>query len=126
MEEVYYQQGNITVTNTRFIVGSKTYAMRNITSVTPIKINPSRSTPIFLTIVGVIAAMIDIDIEPFNSRVIGIIMVIIGLLWTFSLRPKYAVHLTTSGGEVQALEHRDWPYISAIVAALNQSIMSHA
>lgn len=40
-ERTFFDRGNVTVTDSRFIVGSQTYAMRGITSVKGIEITPS-------------------------------------------------------------------------------------
>ena len=40
-EKIFYQDKNVTVTQSRFVVDGKTYAMRNISSVTNFKIKKS-------------------------------------------------------------------------------------
>ena len=125
MENVFFQQAHVTVTNSRFIVGNQTYAMRNITSVQPVKYNPQRSGPITLIIVGFLTILIGFGKSSVGGTLCGLALLALGIFWWSRQRPTYGVLLTTSGGEVRALQHRDWPFIENIVTALNQSIISH-
>jgi hypothetical protein len=58
-EQTFFKQGQVTVTNTRFIVGSQTYAMRNITSVQAMRNPAKRKHPIELLLFGVVVAGLD-------------------------------------------------------------------
>ena len=125
MEHVYFQQAQVTVTNSRFIVGNQTYAMRNITSVKPVKYNPSRGGPVTVIIIGLLAILIGFGGSSAGSTILGLMLLGLGIFWWVRQRPTFGVFLATSGGEVRALQHRDWPFIESIVTAINQSIISH-
>ena len=51
-ETTYYQDGSITVTNARAVLGSKTYAMANITSVSMGEIPANRTVGIVIAVIG--------------------------------------------------------------------------
>jgi hypothetical protein len=58
--------------------------------------------------------------------IIGLPVLAIGILGCIVAKASYAVILTTSGGEVIAYSSMDANYISKIVNALNQSIISNS
>ena len=60
-EKLLYQNGVITVTQSRYIVGDKTFAMRNISSVQLGVISPNWSPGILLTGLGVCLLFIEQD-----------------------------------------------------------------
>jgi hypothetical protein len=141
MEQTFFEDQNVTVTASRFIDGSQTYVVRNITSVDVAYIPPSRSIPIFLFLVGVVPIAIEhyaskelnnfitstgSIISAYNWNLIGIAVVAFALLWLILQSNRYIIVLRTSGGEVEALESTKRKHIESVVSALNQSIISHA
>lgn len=126
MEQVYFQQAEVTVTNTRFVVGSQTYAMRNVTSVNIVRYDPSRGGPIALIIIGLLVTIVGFAGLSAWLGVVGLVPIGLAILWFVRQKATFGVVLTTSGGEIRAIEHGDWPLIENIVNALNESIMSHA
>lgn len=125
MEHVFFEQSNITVTNTRFIVGAQTYAIRNITSVKPVKYAPQRGGPVGFLLLSAVIALVAFLSGAYAVGVISLVLVGLCVFWLTRQRYTFGVVLTTSGGEVRAVENSDWPFIQDIVAALNESIMSH-
>ncbi len=51
-ENQFYHDGVVTVTQSRFVTQSKTYAMRNISSVHIFEIQKSRVGPIIMILLG--------------------------------------------------------------------------
>jgi len=51
-EIIFYQDGDVTVTRSRFITNPKTYAMRNISSVHIFEIVKSKAFPVLVAIIG--------------------------------------------------------------------------
>lgn len=125
-EHIFFQQGTVTVSKTRFIVGSQTYAMRNITSVKPVTYPPSRGAPIFLLLVGMLTAVVAFPRGSYGFGIFGLLLLGFAIFVLVRQRPTFGVFLTTSGGEIRAIQSRNWPFIQSVVAALNESIMSHA
>lgn len=124
MERPIFQQENVTVTKTRFIVGSQTYAVRNITSVRPIKVPPPQAGATVVTLCGpLVGIMIYISLGLLWGCVIGFILFAIGI-WMFTKqRPSYGVLLTTSSGELRALVDPRLPFILGIVDGINEAIV---
>ncbi|MFA1591936.1 DUF6232 family protein [Serratia nevei] len=55
MEETeFFRNGNVLITNARFIVGSSTYAMTGVTSVKKTSVTPSRAGAIILIVIGIL------------------------------------------------------------------------
>lgn len=124
-EEVLHQAGEVQVTSSRFIVGSTTYAIANVSSVRANRKDPSLVAPGCIGIVGAF-----IMLAAVGARGGGIAAYLVGgaavvglaILIAKSLKPTFSVVLVTTGGEVQALSSQDWPYIHAIVEAINNAL----
>lgn len=116
-EKNFYQDNNVTVTQSRYIAGSKTYAMRNISSVSIFKIDKSRTGAILFLVMGILLLI------PEGKRVFGGILAIIGGIWLYSIKDEYAVRISTNAGEANSLVSKDQAYIQKIVNALNDAII---
>ena len=123
-ERVFFQETEITVTNARFVVGSQTFAMRNITSVRAEKVEAKLEHPGYLMLVGVVIALIGFFGAGIPVGVIGIAMLAGGIYWAWNQDGTFAVVLTTSAGEVSAYQSNDRQLIAGIVKALNDSIVA--
>ncbi|MAB38696.1 MAG: QacE [Aequorivita sp.] len=116
-EKMFYQDSTVTVTQSRYIAGSKTYAMRNISSVSLFKIDKSRTGAILLLIVGILLLFFE------GIRVVGVILAILGGIWLFSIKDEYSVRISTNAGEANSLVSKDQAYIQKVVNALNDAII---
>jgi hypothetical protein len=116
-EIVFLEQTEVTVTNTRFIVASKTYAMAGVTSVGYISDPPKRGWPLAIGLIGGVC-MLDPDI-----RLLGFIALLIAGLWLLAVKGEYAVVLTSASGEVEAVRSHDEQEIEEIVNAIEKSIV---
>ncbi|MEK7207774.1 MAG: DUF6232 family protein [Pseudomonadota bacterium] len=115
-EKTFFSDGGITVTNTRFIVPSQTYAMSGITSVKNSHESPKRSYPIICGVLGLVFLP--------GALVVGLIIAGVAIVWWLGQKTQYHVVLTTSGGEVKALSTVDGALISKVVQALNDAIVA--
>ncbi|MEO8143084.1 MAG: DUF6232 family protein [Betaproteobacteria bacterium] len=123
-EHVFFQEAEIIVTNARFVVGSQTFAMRNITSVRAEKVEEKFEYPGYLMLLGVVIALIGFASAGIPVGIIGIAMSAGGIYWAWNQDSAYAVVLTTSGGEVSAHQSNDRQLIAGIVKGLNDSIVA--
>lgn len=116
-ETQFYQDGTVTVTQSRFVTQSKTYAMRNISSVHIFEIEKNRVTPIIMILIGLPFL--------FSGDVfwIGLIIITLGILWLFTIKNEYAVRISTNAGEANSIISKDRIYIQKIVDALNDAII---
>jgi hypothetical protein len=124
-EQIFYNQDGIMVTNSRFIVHGQTYTMSGITSV---KINKTCLTDRNITIAVIILAIMIISPIILCEMEMPILIIALGALapnaGILLFRHKWVIVLTTSSGEVKALENRDKGVISEIVNALNSAIIA--
>ena len=119
-EKTFFQHEDVKVTNARFMVGSQTFSMSNITSVKAMAQSPQRGWPVALLVVG--AMML-----AFGTRDIwgfAIAFVAVGAIWLFTQKSMYHVMLTTAGGETSALSSKQKEYIQKVVQALNDAIVA--
>ncbi len=123
-ETTFFQSGEITVTNARLMVGAQTFAMRGITSVQGVETQASYTGAALLILVGV-ALAIGGFASAIGLAVVGVLLAAGGIWLCFRQKPTYAVVLRTAGGEVTAYQSKDRDYISQVIQALNDSIISH-
>lgn len=116
-EITFYQDLNVTVTPSRYITNSKTYAMRNISSVHPFEIVKSKTLPFILIAVGLLFALIE------DARIIGFILLAVGFITLFLIENEFAVRISTNSGEVNSIVSKDKNYVQKIVDALNNAII---
>lgn len=117
-ERTFFEQGDVKVTNARFISNGQTYAMRNVTSVKPFEQKPPRA-------LGVIVALIGLGIM-FASPFFGLLVLAAGLAVLFLMKPIYHVLLATSSGETRALKTKDRNYVNQVIQAINDAMVHRA
>lgn len=130
-ETQIYNHNDIQITNLRAVIGSKTYAIANITSVDNEIVPPNGFLPIGMIIVGVIAMIIGVSSytnnwSPDNNPaavVIGLLVVASGWGIIKTSKPSYLVKITTAAGEARAFTSDDEKEINNIVEALNKAII---
>lgn len=115
-EKTFFTDGGVTVTNARFIVPSQTYAMSGITSVKTSQELPKRLYPIICGVLGLALLM--------SSTGFAVLLIAVAAVWWFGQKTEYHVLLTTSSGEAKALSSDNGDFISKVVQALNESIVS--
>ncbi len=118
-EKSFFNQGNVSVSNSRFIVNGQTYAMNGVTSVKTARKDPSRAGPIILGMLG-LGSLVGGEA---SSLIIGLIIIGLAILWWIKQKPELTVVLNSSSGEAQALTSKDVDYINKIIEALNNSIV---
>lgn len=115
-EKVFYQDHNVTVTQARFVSDSKTYAMRNISSVSIRKIDRSIKGEIILIILGVILLATQVWL-------VGIAAVVIAVILLFTRKDSFSVRINSNSGEADGLISKDREMIEKVVHALNEAIV---
>lgn len=114
-EKTFFEYDDVKVTNTRFITGSQTYAMSNVTSVKAFEQRPNR-------IWGVAALLIGLLITS-ESPPVGILLMAAAAFYLYKQKTLYHVMLATSGGETSALKTYQSRYLMKVVSALNEAIV---
>ena len=116
-EKTFYKDNNVTVTQSRYIADSKTYAMRNISSVSIYTVEASYKLEIFLLLVGVIMLIGE------STRILGGLLAVVSVVLIVMKKSEYAVRISTNAGEANSLTSKDKEYIEKIVNALNDAII---
>lgn len=116
-ETTFYQDSLVTVTQSRYVTQSKTYAMRNISSVHVFEIVKSKGKAIALIIFGLFFL--------FSKDIfwIGLILIALGIVWFVYIKNEYAVRISTNSGEADSTISKNKEYIQKIVSALNEAII---
>lgn len=124
-EAALLQEGNITVTPTRFMVSGETFAIRNITSVRlQAEHNMAAAVAAGVTILSVVGSC---WIGSITNAQFGFILFAAGIIAAFVLLFKigpssWQVVIATAGGERPAFVTRDMGFAVRIAEALNQAI----
>lgn len=115
-EKMFFNQGNVSVSNARFIVNGQTYAMNGVTSVKQAARHPSRLGPIVAGIIGLLLL--------FNAAVgWGLAFLAVAVVWWVTQKSEWIVVLQSSSGETKALTSTEKPFIDGVINALNESIV---
>jgi len=124
-EKTYFSDDAITVTSSRAVIGGKTYAMANITSVSKAKRPPNTSGATVLVVLG--ALMFLCAFAGTNTGLFvglpGVVLAAIGVVMFMRATPDFIVRLGSASGEANALVHKDEAYIQQIVAAVSAAIV---
>jgi hypothetical protein len=116
-ETTFYQDASVTVTQSRYVTDSKTYTIRNISSVHVFEIVKSKKLPIALIILGCFLLLTA------DTRIFGAFLIALGVLLLFTIKNEFAVRISTNSGEANSLVSKDKTYIQNIVNALNEAII---
>ncbi len=118
-ERTFLQDSNVHVTNSRFTAAGKTFAMRNISSVSAHHYPKSKIPAIFLMIVGIGITFSGGT----NALIIGIFILGLAILWFRSIKDRYSVRINSNSGEADGLTSTDREYIYSVVNAVNEAII---
>lgn len=116
-ETTFYQDAQILVTQSRYVTDTKTYAMRNISSVHVFEIVKSKTVQVILIAIGFLLIFND------NLRIIGFLLLAGSIASFLLIKSEYAVRISTNSGEANSLISKDKIYIQRIVNALNDAII---
>ncbi|KGT87026.1 QacE [Erwinia typographi] len=119
-EKEFYSNGKVSITNSRFLVGSTTYAMNGVTSVKRGERPPSKAVPAIIVLTGLIMIF---AASTLMFKGIGVLLIVLGIMWIKSLKTEYVVFLNSASGESQALTSTDKNYIDKVINSLNEAII---
>lgn len=130
-ETVLYEDPRVKITSARAVIEGKTYPIANLASVGMTTQNPSGCLPGGLILVGIASLLIGLSTlfdsrawdNNYNALVFGILMLVGGIAAQRASKPTYILSLSTSAGEIKALQSADQPYIQKLTDALNQAIV---
>ena len=121
------KEGSVKITNLRAIIGMKTYAISNITSVNMRVIEPKMFIPVFFTVnMGICSVLIAISNMEAYAQCLqtGLYAGIAGiLLFLISRKTKYSAHIKSAAGELRILEASDRDHVERVVKAIHEAIL---
>lgn len=118
MDERYFYQGtSVSVTQSKFVAGGKTYPISTITSAIVRVVKPSKVFPLAVILAGPVLYLLNIPI----IIVIVCILAGIGLLF-YPKKKRYTVQITVAGKQTGGLTSSDRAYIQIVVDAINTAI----
>lgn len=124
-DQVFLEDGNVTVTRTRFQVGADMYPVAGLTAVSTLKL-PKNYMPAIVCFIGAALALLSglsslgrIDVVPWAAflgfTLLAIVFVVIS-------KAKWAVSIATAGGQRNAIISEDRAFVEKVVKALTQAI----
>ncbi|MXV14317.1 DUF6232 family protein [Hufsiella ginkgonis] len=116
-ETTFYQDTTVVVTQSRFKTGSKTYAMRNISSVHVFEIKKSRTAPVLLVVAGLLMLLSE------DARGLGAVLLVAGIILLLVIKNEFAVRISTNSGEANSIVSKNREYVQGIVDALSDAII---
>jgi len=122
-EKIFFNEGGVTVSNSRFDFKGQTYAMSGITSIKSVKVDPSRIGPSFLLLIsiGFVNKAIENNIYTLPVIIFILLPLVMSFVWSYHQKPKYKIILYLSSGSTFAFTSKDKEYIKNVVTALNDA-----
>jgi hypothetical protein len=121
-ERVLLSEGYVSVSTSRFVVGSQTYPMANVSSVKSFTAPAKTGFPILLLVVGIIAGFSAFANK--EALVVAIPLIALGIFLLRAAKPTFYVALTTASGEVRPVGSKDQAYVERIITALNEAVVA--
>jgi uncharacterized membrane protein YjjP (DUF1212 family) len=90
-EVIYYQDGDVTITNTRAVLGTKTYAMTNITSVSMETMPANRTRGELIVLLGLLAIIGGAIGNQDGVAILGLIALVPGIAIAAAAKPHHDV-----------------------------------
>ena len=109
-EKIFYQSGNVKVTESRIQIGVKMLLIRNIASVEPYKIEKSRAFPICMIIIGVFFL--------FYNWILGCVVILI----YSTIKDEYTICINNNASENENIRE-SLEDIKEIVNAINEAVI---
>ena len=120
MQEIsFFENSNVIVTQTRFIVAHKVIEIKNISYV---KIGTLKSY-VALKLVLVICGFLMMFFN--DLRIVGIIIFAIFFFSAYFTKDRFSVRVNTVTGETDSLVSKDKDYVEKVVKAVNQAMWAY-
>lgn len=122
-ETIYYNEGNVKITNARAILDTRTFAMNGITSVSMSSKAPPIFLPAVLILIGVIVGLMSIGNDGWLGYVIAMVLIGAGVGLYKMASTMYTVRVGSASGEQNAYTTSNQDQIRKIVEAINTAII---
>lgn len=128
-ERVFLNESNVYVSNTKVVLNGTTYATANLTSVAKRMTPAKMGCAVVLIVVGALAllgAVLQFKSDDagisFGVIIVAGVILGVGILWAWSLKPTYHVYLATAAAERPGLTSKDEPLIDRVTGAISDAI----
>jgi hypothetical protein len=124
-EVIIFEEGKVKITNLRAVIGTKTYTLSDITSVTRKKRKTGDTDFFWWWVSGALFIIISaVDLAYlWCFDIIGLMFFLGALGKARAAKTVYVVKIGSSSGERNVLEAYDRQYIKRIVNAMNEAIV---
>lgn len=122
-ESPLFDASGVTITPTRAIMGGRTYAMSNVTSVTVRVTHPRRAGGYVMLFLGACILLAGLADQQGAPIVIGLILLASGYVTGILPKDTHHVFLGSASGEGEAISSHDRAFIDGIVNAMNEAIV---
>ena len=123
-ERVFLQEGHVSVSSARFVVGAQTYPMANVSSVKAFASPPNVTLQVLMLLAAIVWTISILARSAWGELFFSVALLVLGIVLLKVAKTTHPVALTTSAGEVRPVSAYDKAYIDRIVAALNQAVVS--
>lgn len=120
MKIVIFEDPNVLVTPFRLVVNNKTYPIRNISSVSAVQLPKKQTLELILILIGI---LVGIGAKDIDYKILGGIIVLLGMFILVNKKNVYAVLISTNSGEVKSLSSTNRDYIYAVVDSVNEAVV---
>ena len=117
-DKTFFQDNDVLITQSRIVIFGKTYAMRNISSV-----SITQESKLFLKISSIIMLIFALSGFFLKEYLIGIIALGIAVIMLLNSKDEYIVVISSNSGDNNALKSKNRDYIESIIAAINEAII---
>ncbi len=123
-EKPIYKDDVVTVTRTRIVVRSQTYALSGVTAISNRRKEANKMWPMIMAAAGAIILLGGLQGGGTAIIVAGAMVGGMGVLWYRSVSTKFGVVLTTKAGDTEVLTSDDEDWISNVISALNDAMVT--
>lgn len=117
-DKTFFQDNDVLITKSRIVIFGKTYAMRNISSV-----SITQESKLFLKISSTIMLVFALSGFFLKEYLIGIIALGIAVIMLLNSKDEYIVVISSNSGDNNALKSKNRDYIESIIEAINEAII---
>jgi hypothetical protein len=127
-ETTILQEGLVRITNRRTLIGTQTYLMSDLKSVTMTRRRKDLRSIWLILVGGLFLLWSIIDQTGYYGELFnwGIVLLVLGLVLTVVARPSYVVQVRTTSGVRDILGSTDLLYIQRIIQAMNDCLTGRA
>jgi len=117
--KVFFSDGGVIISDSRFIASGYIYNIRDIISVRLAVIEPPRGAAVFILSIGLLCLLTEGALF-----VVGGCLVALGVMMWLFIRTAYAVVIETATGEHKVLKDKNRRYVEQVIHALDAALVN--